>query len=91
MTKDDLVDYSTHPLESEDIWVFPLVSGVVEVEAPPLTWVGGCLGHVFSLIQIVEGFTPSYFLLSSPSPFQIPEFALIVSGEGSVGNGSLWK
>ena len=47
--------------------------------------------HVFSLVQIVEGFTPSYFLLSSPSPFQIPEFAMIVSGEGSVGNGSLWK
>ena len=75
----------------EDIWVLSAIGGDAEVEAPSLTSVGGCSMLVFSRVQSVQGFSSSYFLLSSPSPFQIPEFALDVSGEGSKGFLSHWK
>ena len=74
----DMVDYSSDPLATVDIWVLPVVGGVVEVEAPPSTWVGGVYALVYSPVRSVEGFSPSDLLLSSPSPFQIPEFVPVL-------------
>ena len=63
------IDYSNDQVEAGDMWVLTGGSGPDEVQVSPPTWVERSATIVSSPLHHVEGFSHSFFLLSSPPSF----------------------